>query len=83
MPKKRNTSQYYAAVGGFLTTIRTAAKLSQRDLAAALDESQSWVAQSERNSRRVDVAEFALWCRACGVDPGRAIRELIKQLPNR
>jgi hypothetical protein len=30
----------------------------------------------EIGDRRIDPVEFAAWCRACGADPGEAIREL-------
>jgi hypothetical protein len=34
------------------------------------------VHSSERAERRVDIAEFADWCAACGVDPLKAFADL-------
>lgn len=33
---------------------------------------------SEIGSRRVDVAEFIVWCRGCGVEPGETLRQIAK-----
>jgi transcriptional regulator with XRE-family HTH domain len=68
--------QVYQPVPAFLRTMRERAGLTQRQLAARIHKSQPWVQKSEVGSRRVDVAEFALFCRGCGIDPGRAIRQL-------
>jgi transcriptional regulator with XRE-family HTH domain len=59
--------------------MREAAGITQRELASAINKSQSWVQKSEIGSRRVDVAEFVLFCQGCSVDPRKAIGELIRR----
>lgn len=59
-----------------LLRLRTEANLTQRDLAEKLKMHNSMVHRSEIGDRRIDPVEFAAWCRACGVDPGTAIREV-------
>jgi len=56
--------------------IRERAGLTQRALGQKIKKTQSWVQKCEIGSRRVDVAEFVLFCRGCGVDPREAIDEL-------
>ena len=67
----------YQPVPVFLRTLRERAGLTQRQLAGRIGKTQPWVQKCEVGSRRVDVAEFALICRGCNVDPGRAIRKLV------
>jgi len=56
--------------------MRSDAGLTQRALAEKLQMHNSMVHRSEIGDRRIDPVEFASWCRACGIDPGKAIREL-------
>ncbi len=66
----------YKPVPALLRRLREEAGLTQRDIGKKLDQPQSWVYSCEANIRRVDVAEFCDWCRACGVVPANAIRRL-------
>jgi transcriptional regulator with XRE-family HTH domain len=59
-----------------LRAMRSDAGLTQRDLAQKLRMHNTMVHRSEIGDRRIDPVEFAAWCRACGVDPGDAIRRL-------
>jgi transcriptional regulator with XRE-family HTH domain len=52
---------------------REEAGLTQRELAKRLRELPSYVHKSETGERRLDALEFAKWCRACDLDPSRAI----------
>jgi len=61
---------------GMLRRMRTDAGLAQRDLAERLKMHNTMVHRSEIGDRRIDPVEFAAWCRACGTDPGEAIRQL-------
>jgi len=56
--------------------LREQASLTQRTLGERLGVPQSWVYKCEAAIRRVDVAEFADWAEACGVEPAEAIQEL-------
>jgi len=59
-----------------LRSMREDAGLTQRALAEKLRMHNTMVHRSEIGDRRIDPVEFALWCVACGVDPGKAIKEL-------
>ncbi len=58
--------------------MRAGAGLTQRELAARIGKSQSWVFKSESASRRVDIAEFAEWAVGCEVEPVEAFKRLTK-----
>ena len=79
MPTKRNQALIYRKVPPFLRQLRERAGLTQRELAARLKESQWWAHRSEIGSRRLDVAEFVLWCQGCGVSPEEGLRQLTRQ----
>ena len=79
MPTKRNQALIYRPVPGFLRDLRMRAGLTQRQLAAKLKEGAWWVERCEMGSRRVDVAEFVAWCKACRVPPEQAIDELTRR----
>ena len=68
MEKSTHTPEY-AALKATLVSIRGTAKLTQRQLASLLGVSHSWVAKVESGERRIDLIEFAWFCRACGTDP--------------
>jgi transcriptional regulator with XRE-family HTH domain len=67
----------YRPVPPFLRELREQAGLTQRALGTRIGKPQSWVYNSESANRRVDVAEFASWCRACGADPVKAFGKLL------
>lgn len=60
-----------------LRALREEAKLTQRDLGERLEKPQSWVHNCEVGNRRVDVAEFAEWAAACGVEPAAAFARFL------
>ena len=76
MATKPNQSVLYRPVPEFLQAMRSSAGLTQRQLAAKIKKPQWFVARAETGSRRIDVAEFVLFCEGCGKDPARAIRAL-------
>jgi transcriptional regulator with XRE-family HTH domain len=59
-----------------LRKMREDAGLTQRDLGAKLKMHFTMVHRSETGDRRIDPIEFAAWCRACGADPGDAMRHV-------
>lgn len=77
MPTKPQHARRYANVPTLLRELRNEAGFTQRELAKRLREPQSWVYKCETGIRRVDVAEFLDWCRACGIQPEKALRRLI------
>jgi transcriptional regulator with XRE-family HTH domain len=73
---KAQHQRIYKGVPALLRRLRGDAGLTQREIGKLLDRPQSWVYNCEAGIRRVDVAEFCLWCRVCNCDPARAIREV-------
>ena len=69
MATKAQHAASYEALPRLLRALREEAGLTQRDLGGRLGKPQSWVHNCEVANRRVDVAEFAVWATACGVDP--------------
>ena len=78
VPTKPQHYLIYQPVPPYLRMLRERAGLTQRALGQKIRKTQSWVQKSEIGSRRVDVAEFALFCRGCGIDPREAIGELMR-----
>jgi transcriptional regulator with XRE-family HTH domain len=68
----------YQKVPPLLAEMRVNAGLTQRELAARIGKSQSWVFKSESASRRIDIAEFLEWCQGCGIEPVEAFGWLIR-----
>lgn len=69
-------SSLYRTVPPLLRAMREEAGLTTRQLAARVQRPQSWVSKCENAERRVDVTEFCLWCRGCGVEPTSGVRRL-------
>ncbi len=57
------------AIGQRLRLAREALDMSQRKVAAALHENQSWVSKVEKGERRADLAEGARMIRLYKADP--------------
>ncbi len=76
MPTKAQHHRHYRPVPGLLRQLREEADLTQRQIGGKLARPQSWVYNCETGNRRVDVAEFCDWCRACNIPPANAIRRL-------
>lgn len=76
MPRKPNTALIYRRVPDFLRELRERAGLTQRDLAAKLKKTQSWVARCETGDRRIDIAEWIEWTLGCGIEPIDALSDL-------
>jgi hypothetical protein len=77
MATKSQHAPQYQAVPPLLRAMREDAGLTQRTLGERLDRPQSWVYNCETANRRVDVAEFIAWSRACGVNPKTALARLL------
>lgn len=76
MPKSLQ-AQRYRPLPPMLRELREGASLTQRELAKRLRMSHTMVHNSETAERRVDVAEFADWAVACGVDPVEAFTSFL------
>ena len=62
---------------GLLLALRNKAGLTQRELGKKLRKPQSWIHNCETGNRRVDVGEFAAWCRACNLDPVEGFKKFL------
>jgi transcriptional regulator with XRE-family HTH domain len=77
MPTKPQQSRSYRTIPGLLRTMREEAGMTQRQLGQKLTKPQSWIYNCETANRRVDLAEFCAWCKACGVDPTAGMRRFL------
>lgn len=64
-----------AKLGARLVEIRTAAGLSQVEVAQACGKQQMWASRIETGATGVEPHEVAAWCRACGAAYALAIGE--------
>lgn len=80
MVKTLGTMQHKALIA-LLIEKREAAGLTQSDLAAKLNEYQSFVARLESGQRRVDVVEFLELSDLLGFDAASAVK-LIQKIKN-
>lgn len=70
----------YRTLPGFLRDMREKAGLSQRQIGQRLKKPQSYVYNCETANRRVDIAEFVQWAKACEIDPKKAFSLLLNEL---
>jgi DNA-binding XRE family transcriptional regulator len=70
-------AQRYRQLPPLLRQMREKASLTQRELAKLLGMNPSTVHNCETAERRVDVAEFADWAKACGIEPMEAFTEFL------
>ena len=79
MATKAQHSRKYRRLLTLLRSLREEADLTQRSLGEKLKKPQSWVYNCETGNRRVDLAEFCDWAKACGVDPVEALRRFLRK----
>jgi ribosome-binding protein aMBF1 (putative translation factor) len=63
-----------------LVKMREKAGLNQRQLAEKLKRERSLIGRLELGERRLDVVEFFWICKACGINPETAARQLMRKL---
>jgi transcriptional regulator with XRE-family HTH domain len=63
----------------WLKDARNRQGLSIRDLARLIDEPYQFVSKVERGERRLNVYEYAQYCRALNLDPSDGIKVLEKR----
>jgi transcriptional regulator with XRE-family HTH domain len=83
MPKPRKSlfAEPYCEIIQRLIERRKELGMTQWDLAKAYGEDQSFISRIERFQRRLDVYEYAVFCRILKIDPGEILRPLWEQLP--
>ena len=67
--KKTISTPEYADLVAWLKDARLALGLSMRDLAERLEEPHSFVQKVEIMEKRLDVYEYAIYCKALQIDP--------------
>jgi hypothetical protein len=77
MATKAQHAAAYESLSPLLRALREEAGLPKRGLGELLGKPQSWVHNCEVANRRVDVAEFAAWAAACGIDPKTALARFL------
>lgn len=77
MLTKAQHARGYTRLRELLTAMRRNAGLTQRALGKRLRKPQSWVYNCETGNRRVDLAEFCEWCKACGASPITGVRRFL------
>ena len=60
--------------------LRKSAGLSQRELAERLGREQNFVGRIETGQRRIDLVEWVMLCRACGVEPASELTRIVTSL---
>ena len=78
MPSKAQHARRYKALPPLLRRMREEAGLTQREMGRLLGKPQSWVYNCESANRRVDVAEFVCWCKACGLKAQDGLKRFLK-----
>jgi transcriptional regulator with XRE-family HTH domain len=73
-------SRHYKAFLDELRAARIRLGITQVELAARLDATQSFVSKCERGERRLDVAELRLWCKALGIRTAEFVAQFEKRL---
>jgi transcriptional regulator with XRE-family HTH domain len=75
---KESAQELNLKMATHLKTIRKQKRFSMRQLAAVLNVPHSFVGKIETQGRRLDVAEFTLYCQALEVDPVTTYEEITK-----
>ena len=73
-------SRHYKVFLVELRAARARLGVTQEELAARLDATQSFVSKCERGERRLDVAELRQWCKALGVRTSEFVVHLERRL---
>ena len=73
-------SREYRAFLKLLRGTRIQAKVTQTELAARIDEAQTFVSKCERGERRIDIIELRSICSALGTSLQKVTRQLEKAL---
>jgi len=77
---KAQQNIFYRKLPSFLRQMRENKGLTQRELGKIINKPQSYIYNCETGNRRVDITEFVLWAKACGVEPKTAFTKMLKEL---
>lgn len=82
MGKRRPKPQHdraYEALRALLKGLRLDAGLTQAELGETFGRPHTFIHKCESGDRRIDPVEFARWSLACGVEPVKAMGELVER----
>ena len=77
---KAQQNIFYRKLPSFLRQMRENKGLTQRELGKIINKPQSYIYNCETGNRRVDITEFVLWAKACGINPKAAFTKMLKEL---
>jgi transcriptional regulator with XRE-family HTH domain len=80
MGTKPQHNMMYRLLPPFLKEMREKAGLTQRELGKIINKPHSYIYNCETANRRIDITEFIVWSKACGVDAKTAFARLLKEL---
>jgi hypothetical protein len=80
MATKVQHDRRYDRLPPVLGALRDEAWPTKHELGDRLKKPQCWIYNCETANRRVDVAEFTAWARACGADPHDALTRFLKAI---
>ena len=63
-----------------VVALRRAAGLTQRQLAERLGREQNFVGRVETGQRRIDLVEWVMICRACGVEAEAELPAVVRRV---
>lgn len=76
-------NQDYTLFLALLRSTRKSAGLTQKQVAARLKQTQSFVSKCERGERRIDIIELLAFCQAIGIPAEEFVRQLKQMLKQR
>jgi transcriptional regulator with XRE-family HTH domain len=78
--RKSTFSREYKTLCRLLREVRQEADVSQVELAARLNETQSDISKFERGERRLDVVQLGWWCKALGCQLSDFVKKYEQQV---
>lgn len=77
--QRANDAKFYLDIIKGLALARQKLKISQAELASRLGRPQSYVGKTESGARRLDVYEFAVYCKMLEVDPATLLSRTLSK----
>lgn len=73
---RRDTqSAFYQKIIDGLICHRRSMRITQAEVAKLMGTDQSQISKLERGERRLDIIDYARYCRAIGLEPGALLKE--------
>lgn len=75
-----NAKALHKHIPGVLKRLRAEKRLTMRNLSEAIGSPHSLVGKTEQTQRRMDIAEFVIYCEGLGVDPVKALKQILSAM---